>query len=121
MLTYTISVSIRSTLLRYSLFFSEYLSNHSNHSTCPDTRPDTINTRPRRRPSVQLETDRPGIEAGDTLLFSKFQLSHIFVFWIITSSLQELRCCQLVPKACKSACCRVRFCITLFVFCLPWC
>ena len=56
MLTYTISVSIRSTLLRYSLFFSEYLSNHS-------TRPDTINTRPRRRPSVQLETDRPGIEA----------------------------------------------------------
>ena len=63
MLTYTISVSIRSTLLRYSLFLSEYLSNHSNHSTCPDTRPDTINTRPRRRPSVQLETDRPGIEA----------------------------------------------------------
>ncbi len=56
MLTYTISVSIRSTLLRYSLFFSEYLSNHS-------TRPDTINTRLRRRPSVQLETDRPGIEA----------------------------------------------------------
>ena len=37
MLTYTISVSIRSTLLRYSLFFSEYLKNHSNHSTCPDT------------------------------------------------------------------------------------
>ena len=64
MLTYTISVSIRSTLLRYSLFFSEYLSNHSNHSTRPDTRPDTINTRPRRRPSVQLETDRPGIEAN---------------------------------------------------------
>ncbi len=30
-----ISVSIRSTLLRYSLFLSEYLSNHSNHSTCP--------------------------------------------------------------------------------------
>ncbi len=57
MLTYTISVSIRSTLLRYSLFLSEYLSNHSNHST-------TINTRPRRRPSVQLETDRPGIEAN---------------------------------------------------------
>ena len=27
------------------------------------SRPDTINTRPRRRPSVQLETDRPGIEA----------------------------------------------------------
>ena len=67
MLTYTISVSIRSTLLRYSLFFSEYLSNHRNHSTCPDTRPDTINTRPRRRPSVQLETDRPGIEANSLL------------------------------------------------------
>ena len=61
MLTYTVSVSIRSTLLRYSLFLSEYLS---NHSTYPDTRPDTINTRPRRRPSVQLETDRPGIEAS---------------------------------------------------------
>ena len=30
------------------------------------SRPDTINTRPRRRPSVQLlETDRPGIEARD--------------------------------------------------------
>ena len=55
MLTYTISVSIRSTLLRYSLFSSEYLS---NHSTCPDTRPDTINNRPRKRPSVQLETNR---------------------------------------------------------------
>ena len=68
MLTYTISVSIRSTLLRYSLFFSEYLSNHSNHSTCPDTRPDTINTRPRRRPSVQLETDRPGIEARSVVM-----------------------------------------------------
>ena len=60
MLTYTISVSIRSTLLRYSLVLSEYLS---NHSTCPDTRPDTVNTRPRRRRSVQLETDWPGIEA----------------------------------------------------------
>ncbi len=62
MLTYTISVlfapcsGIRS-------FLAKYLSNHSNHSTCPDTRPDTINTRPRRRPSVQLEMDRPGIEA----------------------------------------------------------
>ena len=59
MLTYTISVSIRSTLL----VSSEYLS---NHSTCPDTRPDTINTRLRRRPSrpsVQLETNRPGVEA----------------------------------------------------------
>ncbi len=61
MLTYTISVSIRSTLLRYSFVLSEYLS---NHSTCPDTRPDIINTRPRRRPSVQLETDWPGIEAS---------------------------------------------------------
>ena len=61
MLTYTISVSIRSTLLRYSLVLSEYLS---NHSTCPDTRPDTINT---RRPSVQLETYRPGIEANTVL------------------------------------------------------
>ncbi len=58
MLPHTISVSVRSTLLRYSLVLSEYLS---NHSTCPDTRPDT---RPRRRPSVQLETDRPGIEAN---------------------------------------------------------
>ena len=61
MLTYTISVSIRSTLLRYSLVLSEYLS---NHSTCPDTHPDTINTRPRKRPSVQLETDRPGVESS---------------------------------------------------------
>ena len=26
-------------------------------------RPNTINTRPSRRPSVQLETDRPGVEA----------------------------------------------------------
>ncbi len=44
---------------------------------------------------------------GDTLLFPKIQLSHTFVFWLITSSLQELRRCystQLVPKACKSAC-----------------
>ncbi len=60
MLTYTISVSIRSTLLRYSLVLSEYLS---NHSTCPNT----INIRPRRRPSVQLEMDRPdwpGVEAN---------------------------------------------------------
>ena len=61
MLTYTISVSTHSTLLRYSLVLSEYLS---NHSTCPDTRPDTINTRPRRRPSVKLETYRPGNEAN---------------------------------------------------------
>ena len=30
-------------------------------------RPDTINTRPRRRPSVQLETDWPGIEATTLL------------------------------------------------------
>ncbi len=60
MLTYTISVSIRSTLLRYSLVLSEYLI---NHSTCPDT----INTRPSRRPSVQLEMDWPdwpGVEAN---------------------------------------------------------
>ncbi len=66
MLTYTIrlSVSIHSTLLRYSLVLSEYLS---NHSTCPDTRPDTINTRLRKRPSVQLETDQPGIEANTVL------------------------------------------------------
>ncbi len=28
------------------------------------SRPDTINTRPRRRPSIQLETDRPEIEAN---------------------------------------------------------
>ncbi len=60
MLTYTISISTHSTLLRYSLVLSEYLS---NHSTCPDTRPDTINTRPRRRPSVKLKTYRPGNEA----------------------------------------------------------
>ncbi len=57
MITYTISVSTHSTLLRYSVVLSEYLS---NHSTCPDTRPDTINTRPR---SVKLETYRPGNEA----------------------------------------------------------
>ncbi len=42
--------------LRNSLVLSEYLSNHS-------TRPDTINTRPRRRPSVKLETYWPGDEA----------------------------------------------------------
>ena len=59
MLTYTISVSIRSTLLRYSLVLSEYLS---NHSTCPDTRPDTINTRPRRRP-IALHWRQIGLES----------------------------------------------------------
>ena len=31
--------------------------------TTPRSRPNTINTRPSRRPSVQLETDRPGVEA----------------------------------------------------------
>ncbi len=36
-------------------------SGHATSSNC--TRPDTINTRPRRRPSIQLETDRRGIEA----------------------------------------------------------
>ena len=62
MLTYTISVLFTPPCSGIRSFLA-YLSNHSNHSTCPDTRPDTINTRPRRRPSVQLETDRPGIEA----------------------------------------------------------
>ncbi len=39
---------------RVNLFY--VLKNHA--------RPDTINTRPSRRPSVQLETDRPGVEAS---------------------------------------------------------
>ncbi len=56
MLTYTISVSIRSTLLRY---------------------------RPRRRPSVQLETDRPGIEATAGVIFCiPLALTDLACSWI---------------------------------------
>ncbi len=36
---------------------------NNNEKTTPRSRPNTINTRPSRRPSVQLETDRPGVEA----------------------------------------------------------
>ncbi len=63
--SYTYTISVKS--LRNSLFFSDYLSEVEPIRARPDTRPDTINTRPRRRPSVQLETDRPGIEASKIL------------------------------------------------------
>ena len=39
--------------------------------TTPRSRPNTINTRPSRRPSVQLETDRPGVEARAHLAKSR--------------------------------------------------
>ncbi len=48
-------------------------SGHATSSNC--TRPDTINTRPRRRPSVQLETDRRGIEA-------RLYLSSVYAFYM---------------------------------------
>ncbi len=47
------------------LWWTEDFTVHSLILTSFRSRPDTINTRPRRRPSVQLETDRPGIEASD--------------------------------------------------------
>ncbi len=59
--------NLQRTNLEAILILSQFSIDHMDliiiTKSRPDTRPDTINTRPRRRPSVQLETDRPGIEA----------------------------------------------------------
>ena len=59
MLTYTISVLFAPPCSGIRSF----LANTRATTATTAHGPDTINTRPRRRPSVQLETDRPGIEA----------------------------------------------------------
>ncbi len=64
MLTYTISVSIRSTLLRYSLVLSEYLSKVEQIQHMPRYTPRYNQYQAEEATySVTLETNRPGIEA----------------------------------------------------------
>ena len=62
-----------------------YLKNHAQitpKKTTPRSRPNTINTRPSRRPSVQLETDQPGVEA--TLKSSCYKNWHYLEYDDIT-------------------------------------
>ena len=54
-----------SSLLEDSFFVVPRVNLFYVLKTTPRSRPNTINTRPSRRPSVQLETDRPGVEANN--------------------------------------------------------